>query len=76
MNPPSDRRVALVTGAGRGIGRAIALELSAQGCTVIAVDVMADSAQDTAAACGGASWGVGVDVADSGAVDQLVAQGV
>ncbi len=34
-------RVAIVTGAARGIGRAIALALAAEGATIICVDVAA-----------------------------------
>jgi meso-butanediol dehydrogenase / (S,S)-butanediol dehydrogenase / diacetyl reductase len=47
-------KVALVTGAGSGIGRAIALRLSGEGCSVFAVDIdgerldrMQDSARET-----------------------------
>jgi NAD(P)-dependent dehydrogenase (short-subunit alcohol dehydrogenase family) len=41
-------RVALVTGAGRGLGRAIALGLAQHGATVVAVDRDADSVQECA----------------------------
>lgn len=41
-------RTALVTGAGRGIGRATALRLSSEGAAVVAVDVDAQGAQTTA----------------------------
>jgi NAD(P)-dependent dehydrogenase (short-subunit alcohol dehydrogenase family) len=43
-----DGQVAIVTGAGRGIGRAIALELASLGADVMSVDLNADSAASTA----------------------------
>jgi meso-butanediol dehydrogenase/(S,S)-butanediol dehydrogenase/diacetyl reductase len=47
--------IAVVTGAGSGIGRAIARELGARGMHVVATDVDEGSARDTANAVGG-SW--------------------
>ncbi|MFV0294812.1 MAG: SDR family NAD(P)-dependent oxidoreductase, partial [Hyphomicrobiaceae bacterium] len=41
-------KIALVTGAGQGIGRATALALADAGATVIAVDINADGARETA----------------------------
>jgi len=49
------RGVAVVTGAGRGFGRAIALRLARRGHTVLATDVDAEGAAETAKACGGFS---------------------
>ena len=70
-----DGAIALVTGAGSGIGRATALALSAEGATVICADIDADAAAKTAAACdeqggAGASWRQ-VDVADRAAMRAL-----
>jgi len=43
----------LVTGAGSGIGRAVAERIAAEGGKVAVVDVVADNAEATAAAIGG-----------------------
>jgi NAD(P)-dependent dehydrogenase (short-subunit alcohol dehydrogenase family) len=56
--------VAVVTGAGRGFGRAIAHRLAGRGYTVIATDVDADAAAATAEAVGGHS--MRLDVRDPG----------
>ena len=45
-------RVGVVTGAGSGIGRQIALDLAAAGAVVVAVDVNASSLDDTVTAAG------------------------
>jgi 3-oxoacyl-[acyl-carrier protein] reductase len=64
-------RIALVTGAGRGIGKAIALTLAKEGVTVICVSKSAESCGATAAAidaAGGKAKALAVDVADGAAV--------
>ena len=43
-----DGKVAIVTGAGRGIGRATALRLAADGATVVVNDIDAEPAHETA----------------------------
>ena len=52
--------VAVVTGAGRGFGRAIAVRLAARGYTVLATDVDLGAAAATADAVGGLSMGLDV----------------
>jgi NAD(P)-dependent dehydrogenase (short-subunit alcohol dehydrogenase family) len=68
-------RVALVTGAGHGIGRAIAVALAEAGADVAAADIDAAAAADTARAVeklGRRALGIGVDVGDVAAVDRMV----
>jgi len=66
-------KVALVTGASRGIGRAIATTLAQQGALVVAA-ARGENAADTAAAigaAGGRAEAMSVDVTDSAALEAL-----
>jgi NAD(P)-dependent dehydrogenase (short-subunit alcohol dehydrogenase family) len=71
--PPLAGRVALVTGAAAGIGRATAEALLAEGAAVVGLD-RADGVDDVAD--GPEFVGVQGDVRDPGAVDEAVARGV
>jgi NAD(P)-dependent dehydrogenase (short-subunit alcohol dehydrogenase family) len=65
-------RVAVITGAAGGIGRATALRLSQEGATVIAVDLDEEGGKSVAEATGGAF--IRADVTDETAVEALFAQ--
>ena len=68
-----DDKVSIVTGAGAGIGRAIAEKLTAEGAIVIATDVDESAARSTADALGGDAIGLAMDVTDREAVAATVA---
>ncbi len=71
-------RIALVTGAASGIGKAIATRLAADGACVIIADLDLAKAQAAAAEIGGTDVAVGlaVNVTDAAAIDQLVQDAV
>jgi meso-butanediol dehydrogenase / (S,S)-butanediol dehydrogenase / diacetyl reductase len=69
--------VAIITGAGRGIGRAIALRLARDGFSVAVSDIDGDAAASVTReleATGATAMAVTVDVADPGSVAQLVSR--
>jgi NAD(P)-dependent dehydrogenase (short-subunit alcohol dehydrogenase family) len=66
-------KVAVVTGAGKGLGRAIATRFAAEGATVVVSDIDADAAGATAAALpGGRGHAVACDVRDEEQVRALM----
>jgi meso-butanediol dehydrogenase/(S,S)-butanediol dehydrogenase/diacetyl reductase len=74
-----DGKVAIVTGAARGIGRAIALRLADEGADVVTVDLDSTGAADVAAGVrsrGRRSLAVAADVTRSDEVDRLVQRAI
>lgn len=70
----SDKSV-LITGAGSGMGRSMALLFAAEGAKVVAADVVGPRAEETAAQvrqAGGEALAVTADVSSSDSVDQMV----
>jgi 2-hydroxycyclohexanecarboxyl-CoA dehydrogenase len=65
-----DSKIAIVTGAGQGIGRAIAVKFAAEGATVVVTDVDEATAIQTAQALPGAV-AIGCDVTDRPGVAAL-----
>ncbi|MEZ0365900.1 SDR family NAD(P)-dependent oxidoreductase [Mycobacterium sp. pUA109] len=64
-------KVAIVTGAGRGIGEAMARALAAEGASVVVADISGDQ-ESVAKSIGGAAVGFNVDVTSSASVAAMV----
>ena len=65
-----ENQIAVVTGAGRGIGRAIALKFAAEGADVVCVSRTAENSEKVAGevrALRRKAWALAVDVSDSAA---------
>src|SRR5512140_1073945 len=65
-------QIAVITGAGRGIGRGIALKFAAEGADIVCVSRTAENSEKVAGevrALGRRAWAQAVDVADAAAVD-------
>jgi 3-oxoacyl-[acyl-carrier protein] reductase len=72
-----DQKIAVVTGAGRGIGRAIALKFGTEGADVVCVSRTAENAgkvADEVRGLGRRAWSFGIDVADADSVSRAAEQ--
>ena len=67
-----DNKIAIITGAGRGIGRGIAEKLAAEGATVVVTDIDEQAAQTAAKELGGGAVGLRVDVTNKESVAEMV----
>ena len=70
-----DQQVAVVTGAGRGLGRAIALRFAAEGADVVCLSRSEENSESAAQAVrevGRKAWAIAADVGDAESVDNAV----
>ena len=74
MKNPFENAAVWISGAGSGLGRALALELAHRGALVTTADIDLAAAEATAASVGGAFRPVRVDVTDASAVAASIAQ--
>lgn len=79
MNALLENKVAIVTGAGSGIGAASAVRFAAEGAAVVAVDIRENRAQETVDVIngdGGHGLAMQADVSDEADVERMVAETV
>jgi len=74
-------QIAVITGAGRGIGKGIALKFAAEGADIVSISRTAENAENVAKevrGMGRRAWAFSVDVADAGSVttaaDKIIAE--
>jgi len=66
-----DGRIALITGAGSGIGEAIAYAMAKAGARIVAIDIVGEAATRAATAIGGTAASYTCDVSDCAQCDAL-----
>ena len=66
-----ENRVAVVSGAAQGIGKAVAERLASEGATIACVDINGEGAEATAKALGGKAFAITCDIGDPQAVAKL-----
>ena len=69
-----DNKSAIITGAARGIGAAIAKAYVAEGARVAIADVDVDAATHTAGAIGDAAYAISLDVSDQSSIDACIGE--
>ena len=69
-----DGKVAVITGAGGGMGREAAILFTEEGARVCVADVNAEAAEETVSLCSGEAFAVEVDVADEEGVASMYVQ--
>jgi 3-oxoacyl-[acyl-carrier protein] reductase len=69
-----DKRVAIITGAAQGIGKAYAQRFAREGATVVVADIRTEAAEATARECGNGAIGLAVDVSSEASTRALADQ--
>ena len=71
-----ENKVAIVTGAGAGMGRATAVRFAKEGARVVVAEINRAAAEETLAAIGGRGLAVATDIAKVSEIDELIARTV